>query len=79
MKLREVIATVKGITIGEPIDLELEVQQGVSADLMSDALRFGRENMLLVTGLTHPQVVRTAEMIGIRKPMSKSPESRSRA
>ena len=65
MKLREVIATVDGITVSDQVNLDLEIDRGVSADLMSDALRFGRENMLLVTGLTNPQVVRTAEMIGI--------------
>jgi hypothetical protein len=65
LKLSEVLATIDGIVISEQIDLELEVYRGVSADLMSDALRFGKENMLLVTGLTNPQVVRTAEMIGI--------------
>jgi hypothetical protein len=65
LKLGKIIAIVKGIVVSEPIDPDLEVHRGVSADLMSDALRFGRENMLLVTGLTHPQVVRTAEMIGI--------------
>lgn len=65
MKLRQVIATVEGIVVDGQVDLETEIHRGVSADLMSDALRFGRENMLLVTGLTNPQVVRTAEMIGI--------------
>jgi hypothetical protein len=65
LKLREVIATIEGIVVGEQIDPDLDVRQGVSADLMSDALRFGGEQMLLVTGLTNPQVIRTAEMIGI--------------
>jgi hypothetical protein len=65
LKLSEILTTVDGIVVGEQVDLELEVYHGVSADLMSDALRFGREHMLLVTGLTNPQVVRTAEMIGI--------------
>lgn len=44
--------------------LDLEVQYGAAADLMSDALRFGREDMLLITGLTNPQSIRTAEMVG---------------
>ena len=66
MRLGEVLAIVDGIVVGEQVDLQLEIHRGVSADLMSDALRFGRENMLLVTGLTNPQAVRTAEMIGIQ-------------
>jgi hypothetical protein len=65
LKLGEVLTIIDGIVVGDQIDPELEIHCGVSADLMSDALRFGRENMLLVTGLTNPQVVRTAEMIGI--------------
>ena len=32
---------------------------------MSDPLRFGREDILLLTGWINPQVIRTAEMIGI--------------
>jgi hypothetical protein len=65
LKLREVLATVNGIAISNRTDLDLEVHLGVSADLMSDVLRFGGEGMLLVTGLTNPQVIRTAEMVGI--------------
>jgi hypothetical protein len=34
---------------------------------MSDVLRFGRHNdILLVTGLTNPQTIRTAEMVDVR-------------
>ena len=36
------------------------------ADLMSDVLAFTHAGTLLLTGLTNPQVVRTAEMAGIR-------------
>ena len=65
MKLRDVLATVNGIAVINRIDMDLEVHKGVGADLMSDVLRFGGEGMLLVTGLTNPQVIRTAEMVGI--------------
>jgi hypothetical protein len=65
LKLRDVLATVNGIAISKRMDMDLEVRLGVSADLMSDVLRFGGEGMLLVTGLTNPQVIRTAEMVGI--------------
>jgi hypothetical protein len=66
LKLSTVLKTVQGILITPYSDLEVEVSYGASADLMSDALRFGRENMLLLTGLTHPQAIRTAEMLGAR-------------
>jgi len=51
-------------TAGENLD-NLEFNCGGAADLMSDVLAFARPDSLLLTGLTHPQVVRTAEMAGI--------------
>ena len=33
---------------------------------MSDVLAFSQEKSMLLTGLTNPQVIRTAEMIGIK-------------
>ncbi len=66
MKLRQVIELVEGRVVSEGANLEMEVTHGAGADLMSDALRFARENVLLITGLTNPQAVRTAEMVGIR-------------
>jgi len=57
---------VDGIVSCEGVDLSLEVHAAFSADLMSDALRFGREDLLLITGLTNPQVIRTAEMLGVK-------------
>ena len=66
MKLRQVLALVDGIATHPDVDLEAEVSSGIAADLMSDVLRFGHEHMLLVTGLTNPQVIRTAEMVGLR-------------
>jgi hypothetical protein len=42
-----------------------QIPKGGAADLMSDVLAFGTEGMVLMTGLTNPQVVRTAEMAGV--------------
>jgi hypothetical protein len=64
LRLRQVLQIIEGIPVSEDADLEIEVLNGASADLMSDALRFGREDSLLITGLTNPQAIRTAEMIG---------------
>lgn len=66
LKLHTVVSTVDGIVVSPDADLELEISYGGGADLMSDALRLGREDMLLVTGLTNPQVIRTAEIVGVR-------------
>jgi hypothetical protein len=65
MKVREVVDILSGRIIVDNHDLDEEVPRGGAADLMSDVLAFGTEGMVLMTGLTNPQVVRTAEMAGI--------------
>jgi predicted transcriptional regulator len=65
MQLREVLEIIEGKLISKDVDLTQEVHLGGGADLMSDLLAFGQEGMLLMTGLTNPQVVRTAEMAGV--------------
>ena len=65
MKLSDVITAVEGVLVYPNIDTEVDVYYGGGADLMSDVLRFARDDMLLVTGLTNPQVIRTAEMVGV--------------
>ena len=66
MKLREVLEAIEGKVISKNVDLDEEVQMGCGADLMSDVLAFTHEGTLLMSGLTNPQVVRTAEMAGIK-------------
>jgi predicted transcriptional regulator len=66
MKLREVLEAIEGKVIVGDVDLDMEVQMGCGADLMSDVLAFTHEGTLLMSGLTNPQVVRTAEMAGIK-------------
>ncbi len=66
MKLSEVLEVIEGKVISENADLDEEVQMGCGADLMSDVLAFTHEGTLLMSGLTNPQVVRTAEMAGIK-------------
>jgi predicted transcriptional regulator len=65
MELREVLEIIEGKMISTEVDLTREVRLGGGADLMSDLLAFGQEGMLLMTGLTNPQVVRTADMAGV--------------
>lgn len=65
MKIRDVVDILSGRIIVDNHDLDEEVPRGGAADLMSDVLAFGSEGMVLMTGLTNPQVVRTAEMAGI--------------
>jgi predicted transcriptional regulator len=66
MKLREVLEITEGKMITKNVDLDEEIQTGCGADLMSDVLAFTHEGTLLMSGLTNPQVVRTAEMAGIK-------------
>lgn len=66
MRLRDVLEAIEGKPVSQQIDLEMEVQMGCGADLMSDVLAFTHADTLLMTGLTNPQVVRTADMAGIR-------------
>jgi predicted transcriptional regulator len=65
MNLAEVLQIIEGKVFSKNVDLTQEVQVGGGADLMSDVLAFSQDGMLLMTGLTNPQVVRTAEMAGV--------------
>jgi len=66
MTLEEVLAIIDGKAISRNLDLSLPVSMACGADLMSDVLAFTHAGTLLLTGLTNPQVVRTAEMAGIQ-------------
>lgn len=46
--------------------LNADIKMGCGCDLMSDVLAFIKSNSLLLTGLTNPQVIRTAEMADIK-------------
>lgn len=46
--------------------LEREIHTACGCDLMSDVLAFSKEEVLLLTGLVNPQVIRTAEMLDIK-------------
>ena len=62
MKLKD-IARILGAEVIAGTDLlETDVEMACGSDLMSDVLSFMKSESLLLTGLTNPQVVRTAEM-----------------
>ena len=65
MDLETVITLLDGEVVSRQVDLQKQVTGGAAADLMSDVLAFARPDSVLLTGLIHPQVVRTAEMAGI--------------
>ncbi len=66
MTLEEVLAAIHGKAISRGIDLGATIEMACGADLMSDVLAFTHAGTLLLTGLTNPQVIRTAEMAGIQ-------------
>jgi predicted transcriptional regulator len=64
--LEQILALIDGQAVSSDADLSIEVDMACGADLMSDVLAFTHSGTLLLTGLTNPQVVRTAEMAGIQ-------------
>ncbi len=63
-QVKELLST-KVLYEKKGISDEFIIKNACGADLMSDVLAFSSEKTLLLTGLTNPQVIRTAEMIGI--------------
>ena len=61
MTLDEVLMTIDGEMLVPP-PFNVDVERACSSDLMSDVLLFSKPSMLLITGLTNPQVMRTADM-----------------
>ncbi len=66
MTIRELLELIEGEVITENIDLDQKVKMGCGSDLMSDVLAFTHEGTVLMSGLTNPQVVRTAEIADIK-------------
>jgi hypothetical protein len=66
MEIEEIKEILGLETIVEVDDGQKEVKMACGADLMSDVLAFIKEGALLLTGLTNPQVIRTAEIAGIK-------------
>jgi hypothetical protein len=65
MKISTVQRLTDAIVVCGENKTEFEVDQGFSSDLMSDVLTLDTENLLLITGLSNIQTIRTAEMADI--------------
>jgi predicted transcriptional regulator len=64
LKLGEVVDILEAtLLVGTERHLALDVKTAFSADLMSDVLAFAKSGSLILTGLTTPQVVRTASIL----------------
>ncbi len=67
MKLNEIIRLLSAeVLVGNGLIDRIEVDHCFSADLMSDVLARTHANGILVTGLTNPQAVRTADIADIK-------------
>ncbi len=64
MKAKEIVQILNGELVIAPA-IDVDALCGFGSDLMSDVLVFAEPQMMLITGLTNPQSVRTAEMADI--------------
>lgn len=62
MTIMEIKESLKAEIITGESKLDMHIKVGCAADLMSDILAYASPGALLLTGLTNPQVIRTAEM-----------------
>ncbi len=67
MKLSKVVELLDAIVVCGEAHLERDVRFGFASDLMSDVLTLNTDNMLLVTGMSNMQTIRTAEMADIEQ------------
>jgi predicted transcriptional regulator len=63
MTLRDIMEILDAEVLVGQDHLSTDVKTAFSADLMSDVLAFAKPRSLLLTGLTNPQVVRTASIL----------------
>ena len=61
MNLMEVLEATEAEMLVEPA-FNVDLEAACASDLMSDVLVFTKPDMLLITGLTNPQAIRTADM-----------------
>jgi predicted transcriptional regulator len=66
MNLNEIITISEGEVLTPELDTNVNIHGGCCADLMSDVLAYSRPRAVLLTGLTNPQVVRTAQIADFR-------------
>ena len=66
MKLDQVKEILEAELLVGQESLDLDIKMACGADLLSDVLAFTKSESLLLTGLTHPQVIRTTEIAEIK-------------
>lgn len=66
MKISEIIEILEAEALTDIVYPDMDITSACGADLMSDVMAYVKENVLLLTGLVNPQVIRTAEMMDIK-------------
>ena len=66
MNLNDIIEIVDGTPLNPEVEMNIKIRGGIGADLMSDVLASSQPKAVLLTGLTNPQVVRTAQIAEFR-------------
>jgi predicted transcriptional regulator len=66
MNIKEILAVLDAKLLCGEDRLDAEVEFAFASDLMSDVLTTQTENMVLLTGLSNIQAIRTAEMSDIQ-------------
>lgn len=65
MKIKDLMRLTNAkLVAGDDTD-DIEIEQAFSSDLMSDVLTLDEHNIILITGLSNVQVIRTVEMADI--------------
>ena len=65
MKFSEILQIIEGTILTRQSEPKWEIVNVAGCDLMSDVLTYSKPEALLLTGLTNPHVIRTAEMADI--------------
>ncbi|MBI4710727.1 MAG: hypothetical protein HY759_06480 [Nitrospirae bacterium] len=65
MKLKEITRLLDAEVISDSAAPDADIEMVYSSDLMSDVLFFAPADCILITSLTHPHVIRTAEITRI--------------
>ena len=64
MKATEIQALLNATVLVGPLP-EDDILTACGSDMMSDVLAFPKDRMVLLTGLTNPHTVRTAELLDV--------------
>lgn len=65
MLISEIISLLHADILTAPDHFDTDIQNAFSSDMMSDVLAYANDHTMLITGLTNPQAIRTAEMLDI--------------